>query len=348
MARTGIVKDKRYLDHQMGSYHPESPQRLEAIYAMLEQPDMAGKFYEVPVREARKEELLFVHSPHYVGQLEQTRGIPFTYLDPDTQTCAESYDAALLAAGGLCEAISLVAAGKLDNAFALVRPPGHHAERNRAMGFCLFNNIAVGAKFAQKALKLYRILIVDWDLHHGNGTQHTFDDDPSVLYFSTHQYPYYPGTGAMQESGRGTGEGFTVNVPLRVGCGDGEYIGILEKILKPIALDFNPDLILVSAGFDTYEGDPLGGMEVTLDGYAGMTHVILDIARACCGGKVVLTLEGGYNVEGERDSVKRVLKELAGLSGTDVRRLAAKADEVFLNEMIERVRKVHHRFWKDL
>jgi acetoin utilization deacetylase AcuC-like enzyme len=283
-----------------------------------------------------------------VERLESTAGVEYTYLDPDTQTCAASYEAAVLAAGGLCQAISMVVSGELDNAFALVRPPGHHAERSQARGFCLFNNIAVGARHAQEHLGLKKILIADWDLHHGNGTQHTFDSDPSVLYFSTHQYPYYPGTGAFDEAGRGEGKGFTVNVPLTIGYGDGEYLGIYEKILKPIALEFKPDMILVSAGFDIYIGDPLGGMNVTPKGFAGLTRTLMDMAEECCGGRLVLTLEGGYDINGERDSVKEVLKELAGVSRTAVAALLASGEEAAVNYVLDRARQTHHRHWKNL
>ncbi len=348
MAKTGIVKDKRYMNHQPSPYHPESPKRLEVAYAMLEEPDMAGRFLEVPVRRAEEEELLLIHSPEYVDLVASTEGKDFTSLDPDTATSAGSYEAALLAAGGLCQSISMVISGELDNAFALVRPPGHHAEQGRAMGFCLFNNVAIGAKYAQKFHDLKRVLVADWDLHHGNGTQHSFEQDPSILYFSTHQYPYYPGTGAFGQVGTGEGEGFTVNVPLSVNHGDGEYVGIFEKILKPIALEFNPELILVSAGFDIHEDDPLGGMLVTPDGFAGLIRSLMDMADACCGGRVVLTLEGGYDLEGLRNSVKAVLKELAGLSETRTEDIISRGNQERLDAVANEVIQVHGRYWKNL
>jgi acetoin utilization deacetylase AcuC-like enzyme len=346
MAKTGIVQDERYMNHQMGAYHPESPRRLEVIYAMLEDADMQGNYKDVPVRRAEREELLWIHSPDYVERLASTEGQEYTYLDPDTQTSPGSYEAALLAVGGLCEAISMVHSGELDNAFALVRPPGHHAERAQAMGFCLFNNVAVGARYAQEHLKLNRILVVDWDLHHGNGTQHSFEEDASILYFSTHQYPYYPGTGSLTEVGKGKGEGFTVNVPLSMGYGDGEYVGIFEKILRPVTLEFNPEMILVSAGFDIYMEDPLGGMNVTPDGFAGLTRSIMQMANECCGGRVVITLEGGYNLQGLRDSVKAVLWELAALTETNTTALLNKADQRALDYVTKQVIDVQRRYWK--
>jgi acetoin utilization deacetylase AcuC-like enzyme len=348
VTKTGIVKDKRYMDHWMGDQHPECPERLAVTYAMLEERDMVGQFKEVPVRKAAREDLLRIHSESYIQRIEATSGQEYTFLDADTQTCAASYEAAVLAAGGLCQAIDMVHSGELQNAFALVRPPGHHAERSHAKGFCLFNNVAIGARYAQEILHLHRVLIVDWDLHHGNGTQHSFEDDASILYFSTHQYPYYPGTGALGEVGSGKGTGYTVNVPLSVGFGDGEYAGIYQKILKPIALEFRPDLVLVSAGFDIYFGDPLGGMSVTPNGFAGLTRIILEIAEECCEGRVVLTLEGGYDLDGLRSSVHHVLKELAGFERTDVGALMALAEPGILDYVTDRVKQTHMPYWKSL
>ena len=348
MTGTGIVRDERFMEHQMGPYHPESPERLEVIYAMLDGADMRGHFQEVPVRRAEIEELLLIHSPEYVEELAATEGKEYTYLDPDTQTSSGSYEAALLAAGGMCEAISLVHSGELDNAFALVRPPGHHAEKARAMGFCLINNVAIGARYAQEHLKLQRVLVVDWDLHHGNGTQHSFENDPSILYFSAHQYPFYPGSGALNEAGIGKGEGFTVNVPLSGGYGDGEYVGIFERVLRPIAIEFNPEIILVSAGFDTHKEDPLGGMRVTPAGFAAMTRSIMRMGEECCKGNVVLTLEGGYDIQGQCDSVKAVLKELSGLSHADIVNVVAQADPRAIEAATKKAIEVQRRYWKSL
>jgi len=216
------------------------------------------------------------------------------------------------------------------------------------MGFCLFNNVAVGTRYAQEQHHLKRVFVVDWDLHHGNGTQRSFEEDPSVLYFSTHQYPYYPGSGAFKEVGRKKGEGFTVNVPLSVGHGDGEYVGIFKKILHPIALEFNPELILVSAGFDIYKDDPLGGMRVTPGGFAALTRCVMEIAQASCGGKVVMSLEGGYHLKGLRDSVRAVLNELAGLSETGPQNILSQADPKRMEYLERKVFEEHGRFWKNL
>ncbi|MBW1922769.1 MAG: histone deacetylase [Deltaproteobacteria bacterium] len=348
MRRTGIVRDVRFMDHLPGVGHPESPDRLRVIYDMLDGSDMAGAFHEIPTREATEEELLSFHTPRYLERVAATRGRDFVSLDPDTATSPGSYDAALLAAGGLCEAVSRVLEGELDNAFALVRPPGHHAERERAMGFCLFNNVVIAARYAQRSHGIERVLIIDWDLHHGNGTQHAFEDDSTVLYFSTHQFPYYPGTGSAAQTGVGDGLGFTVNIPLSVGHGDGEYMAIFEQVLAPIGRSFDPGLILVSAGFDIYEGDPLGGMRVTPEGFAGLTRSVMDLADASCGGKLVVTLEGGYHLSGLRESVKAVLRELSDQTQCDKQALLSGADPGLTGRVMEQARDSQAPFWRIL
>jgi acetoin utilization deacetylase AcuC-like enzyme len=347
MRKTGIVRDNRYLEHFMGAGHPECPERLGAIYRMLDS-EMRDVFVNVPAREALKEELLYVHTSRYIDEIASTDGLESTYLDPDTQTSPGSYKAALLAAGGLCEAVRMVNSGEIDNAFALVRPPGHHAERSRAMGFCLFNNVAVAAMYAKKVLGLERVLIVDWDVHHGNGTQHSFEGDDSILYFSSHQYPHYPGTGSYGEVGSGKGTGYTVNVPLSTGYGDGEFVSIYNSVLKPITLEFKPDLILVSAGFDIYINDPLSSMNVTPQGFAGLTRIMMDLADECCRGNLVITLEGGYNINGQRDSVKAVLEELADIRKTSIPDLIAKANKSIVDFALRPVFNAHRDFWKGL
>lgn len=346
--QTGIVKDDKYLNHSIEGDHPECPERLQVLYSMLEEPAMSGRFKEIPARSATPEELLLVHTPRYIKDLEATEGAAFTSLDSDTGTCALSHEAALLAAGGLCRAVASVCSGEVRNAFALIRPPGHHAEESCAKGFCLYNNIAIAAKFAQKQCGLERVLIVDWDLHHGNGTQHSFEGDPTVLYFSVHQRHTFPGTGKFREAGKGSGKGYTVNLPLRPGCGDGDYLLLFEKILKPIARKFEPQIILVSAGFDIHAADPMGAMAVSPQGFAGLTQSVMEIAESACDGKLVLSLEGGYDLPALRDSVKAVLLELAGITTTDPAAFLDAADRRKMDRVLRKAWRVHGRHWPSL
>jgi acetoin utilization deacetylase AcuC-like enzyme len=345
MAKTGIVRDNRYLEHDMGSYHVENPQRLVHIYKALD--EIETPLAEISPRAATREEITAVHDPAYVDRIAATAGQSAVHLDADTSTSARSYEVSLLAAGGLLAAIDAVM-GDLTNAFALVRPPGHHAERNRAMGFCIFNNIAIGTRYALSAHGLERVLIVDWDLHHGNGTQHTFYADPRVLYFSTHQYPYYPGSGHYTEIGEGEGKGYTVNCPLSTGYGDADYANILRHILRPIALAYQPQLILVSAGFDIYHQDPLGGMAVTEEGFARLTDIIMDVADSVCEGRLVVTLEGGYHLEGQARSVKEVVKRMAGdgMPDRDTWEEQEAKEYPHIQGIVTAVKESLHDFWQ--
>ncbi len=299
------------MEHDMGAFHVENPRRIEAIYKMVEK-EITFPFKNIEPRSATQEEIEMVHSPSYISLIKETSGKERVILDPDTSTSSRSYETALLAAGGLLKAADLIMEGKIQNGFALVRPPGHHAEASRAMGFCLFNNIAIGAEYLVKKYRLKRILIIDWDLHHGNGTQHSFYNRKDILYFSTHQFPHYPGTGNWNETGEGKGEGFTVNVPLFPGKTDQDYLYIFKKILSPIAAQYKPEFILVSAGFDIYRGDPLGGMIISEEGFAALTSEILSIAKDFSKNRLLFTLEGGYDILGLREGVKQVLLQCAG------------------------------------
>jgi len=345
--KTGIVKDGRYLQHTAGFSHPESAARLAAIYELLDNPDTSWKYSPIEPREASTDEIAYVHTPRYIDFVASTAGKSHVILDPDTMASADTYDVAKLAAGGLIAAIDSVIAGETDNAFAFVRPPGHHAGAGNSAGFCVFNNIAIGAMHARIRHGIKKVLIVDWDLHHGNGTQKTFYTDRQVLYFSAHQYPYYPGTGSWQEIGEGTGLGFTVNVPLNRGAGNGTYVSIFRRILEPIALAYQPELILLSAGFDTYFQDPLGGMRVTPEGFAAMARILLNIADACCGGKLVAVLEGGYHVAGLTSSVRATLREMWDETICPDKSLAemeADADEPN-KAVIEKVISLQRPYW---
>jgi len=310
--KTGIVLDPRFSDHFMGPGHMECPERLEAIAAVLdEEPKLP--LVRIPARPAAPEEIATIHAPEYIDFLSRTRGRSFVQLDPDTATSSLSYDAALLAAGGTIEAADYILAAPDRNAFALVRPPGHHAERAQAKGFCLFNNAAIAAAHLIGRRGLRRVLIADWDVHHGNGTQQAFYSRPDVLFFSTHRSPFYPGGGGWDEIGEGEGRGFTVNVPLSAGKTDGDYLFVYRHILGSIAAAFEPEFIIVSAGFDIFAGDPLGGMAVSLEGFAGLASELMALAAELCGGRLLLVLEGGYNLEGQAFAVRQVLGRMAGL-----------------------------------
>ena len=347
MSFVAIIKDDRYLEHNPGEGHPESPNRLRVIHDLIDKE--FGSLPLIPPRLATESELALVHDPVYIQAVAKTAGKHFSRLDPDTGLSARSYEIARLAAGGLLQAVDALVNPKSDirnskSIFAFVRPPGHHAEQTRGMGFCLFNNIAIAAKYAKEKYGLERILIVDWDLHHGNGTQHTFYRDPGVLFFSSHQYPYYPGTGGFEEVGNGDGEGFTVNAPFPAGFGDAEYIHVYSRILKPIGLEYRPDLILVSAGFDPFIQDPLGGMKVTGDGFGALAGIVLDISRKTCPGRILITLEGGYNPEGLRNGVRAVLLTLLGEQNPP----AVLTPSPSAEQVIERINKVHRKYWKSL
>jgi len=300
---TSIIYHPDYLLHETGN-HPERKERLLAIMHLIEETKI--DLHKIKPEPASIEEMQYVHDSEYINKVKEysEREMP---LDPDTVLCRESYHAALLAAGGM---ISAVDDGR---AFALVRPPGHHALSDRGMGFCLFNNIAIGARHAQRT-GYDRVLVVDWDVHHGNGTQHIFYDDPSVFYFSVHQYPHYPGTGSAGETGSGAGQGYTLNVPLPAGSGDAEYVNVFRNILIPAALEFDPDIVLVSAGFDAHIDDPLAGMAVTTAGFGRLASIVSSIADRCCDGRLAITLEGGYDLNALSHSVLAVLKVMAGES----------------------------------
>jgi len=306
MAKTGFVYHTDYLKHDMGAGHPESPERLRAIVARLDQGGVMPRLVRIDPVAAADEWITQVHKPSYVAALKQHA--PDTgrvMLDADTSMSPGSLPAAYLAAGGALAAADAIMAGRVDNAFCAVRPPGHHAEQDRAMGFCLFNNVAIAARYFQRRHGLARVLIVDWDVHHGNGTQHSFDDDSSVLFFSTHQYPHYPGTGRATERGCGKGEGATINVPMEVGEGDEAYLAVFQKVLVPAADDFKPDVVIISAGFDAHRDDPLASMGLTETGYAELTRVVARIARRHSKGRILSSLEGGYNLQALSASVEQ-------------------------------------------
>jgi len=313
MLQTGLVIDSRYRDHDTGYGHPERAARIATLEEGLADYRRPG-IRRLEPRLATTDELALVHRGDHLDRIAATAGCDGGAFDPDTPVSAHSYDTARLACGGLLALLDAIMAGEVDNGFALVRPPGHHAETDRAMGFCLFNNVAVGAEYLRQRHGLRRIAIMDWDVHHGNGSQHSFADDPGVLYVSTHQYPFYPGTGALHELGRGEGEGYSVNLPLPAGCGDAEYRGLFELIVEPICRQFEPDFVLISAGFDAHLRDPLGGMRLSTEGFGSLAHSLLRVAANHSDGRCAAVLEGGYDLDALGSSTLAVLDEMGGES----------------------------------
>ena len=296
---TGLVISRDYAAHLTGAGHPERPERVRVIEDRLRADGLLERARVIAPRAATDEEILRCHAADYLRIVTEDVADGRDRLSTgDTPLSARSLEIARLAAGGVIAAVDEVVAGRVRNAFAVVRPPGHHATPRKGMGFCLFDNVAIAARHAQAKHGLSRVLIADWDVHHGNGTQDIFYEDGSVLFFDTHQHPLYPGTGRADETGRGAGAGLTINCPFPAGAGRAEILGAFRDRLVPAADDFRPDLVLVSAGFDSRVGDPLGGFRLTDDDFAELTGIVRQIADRHCGGRVVSTLEGSYALEG--------------------------------------------------
>jgi acetoin utilization deacetylase AcuC-like enzyme len=341
--KAGLVYDPIYLEHDTGD-HVENSRRLVDAISYLKETGVKEKLTCLPPRLASLGELEMVHAPEYISYVKSKAEKGGGWLDPDTVMSPKSYEAALYAAGGVLAAVEAVMKGDVDNAFALVRPPGHHAIHDRAMGFCIFNNVAIAAKFALSKFNLNRVLIADFDVHHGNGTQDAFYADPKVLYFSTHQYPFYPGTGWMDETGTGEGEGATVNFPMAAGWGDEEYLRAFNEVLVPVARRFQPQLILISAGFDAHWADQLAMMKVTITGFAQMAMILKELAAELCQGRLVFTLEGGYNLRVVASSIKAVFDVLLGNSEIDdpLGKASAASKPGGFDEHIEAIKRIHH------
>jgi len=300
MKKTGFFYDERCLLHRTGVYHPEVPQRTKAVFGGIAADGLLPKLTKVQAGPAGLRWIEALHEPSYIRRFQAAcRAGDSEFDSPDNQMCAETYQAALVATGGVLEAARLMLAGDIDNAFCAVRPPGHHAERNRAMGFCYFNTVAVAARYLQQEGALARVGIVDFDVHHGNGTQHMFEDDPSVFYYSIHQHPSFafPGTGRDFEKGTGPGYGFTLNSPVLPGQGDDEYRRLLKKDLFPAFEEFRPEVIIVSAGFDAHADDDMSDIRLSTEGFTWIMEQIVEMAARYCQGRLISVLEGGYCLE---------------------------------------------------
>jgi acetoin utilization deacetylase AcuC-like enzyme len=336
MTRTGLVYHPIYLQHDTNG-HPERKERLVAIRDKIHSERLTVE--HITPQSASIEQVAEVHGRKYMDQVKAICDHGGGHLDMDTVLSRDSFGAAMMAAGGAISAVDAVNNG-IESAFALVRPPGHHAMPNRGMGFCIFNNIAIAAKHAQ-AKGLKKVLIVDWDVHHGNGTNAIFYSDKNALYFSTHQFPHYPGTGRANEIGENGAEGTKVNVPLPAGTGDEGYLMVFREILMPVAMEFKPDIVLVSAGQDAHKDDPLGGMRLTADGFGAMAGVVKEIANICCSGRLAAVLEGGYNLSAQAEAIVAELRAFQGhvpqINGIDPNpKIAQRIDEV---------KRIHSPYW---
>jgi acetoin utilization deacetylase AcuC-like enzyme len=341
MAKPLVVIDQGYLKHLPGESHPERPERIQALLNLAGALDKQ-MFELASPRAATRADVEYTHGADHVRLVESTSKLNRYALDGDTITCRDSFGVALLAVGGFLTLLDAIASKQSSSGFALVRPPGHHALRDRAMGFCLFNTMAVGAEYLKRVYGAKKILIMDWDVHHGNGTQAAFYDDPTVLFISTHQFPFYPGSGAVNEIGVGAGEGFTINVPLPAGCTDAEYLQVFQDIVVPAAEKFQPEWILVSAGFDPHRRDPLGGMNVTEEGFGAMARSLLALANRFADGRIAFLLEGGYDLAGLRDSVAAVLAAMQTQTPPPAGHLPLAESRI--EPIIRRILQVHEKY----
>ena len=341
MAKPLVVIDQGYLKHLPGESHPERPERIQALLNLAGALDKQ-MFELASPRAATRADVEYTHGADHVRLVESTSKLNRYALDGDTITCRDSFGVALLAVGGFLTLLDAIASKQSSSGFALVRPPGHHALRDRAMGFCLFNTMAVGAEYLKRVYGAKKILIMDWDVHHGNGTQAAFYDDPTVLFISTHQFPFYPGSGAVNEIGVGAGEGFTINVPLPAGCTDAEYLQVFQDIVVPAAEKFQPEWILVSAGFDPHRRDPLGGMNVTEEGFGAMARSLLGLADWFADGRIAFLLEGGYDLAGLRDSVAAVLAAMQTQTPPPAGHLPLAESRI--EPIIRRILQVHEKY----
>lgn len=353
MKKTAIFRHSLFSEHDPGFDHADSPARITTLYSALDQLPGSSVFVDPEFTAISEQILLLNHSRSLVDTVAATAGKTYSVLDGDTFTSKKSYEAACFGAGAAVKGIDLLMEGSIDNGMALVRPPGHHAEPDRAMGYCLFNNAALAVHQGIEQHGLKRVMVVDWDVHHGNGTQKSFLSRKDVLFVSIHQSPLYPGTGSFLETGVGEGEGYTINIPLPGGQGDVEYANIFNSLVVPIGLQYEPELIVVSAGFDGYHGDLISAMRLSHSGFGYMARSLIELAHTVCGGKILVCLEGGYNLVGLKSGVFTVLSELLGerLETVFPSHLDNEIYQQFRNERnphpaIERVREIAENYWK--
>ncbi|MBW1910296.1 MAG: histone deacetylase [Deltaproteobacteria bacterium] len=344
-----IIKDERFTQHLEHVPHLENARRVKAIQSVFDDPSLEGRWLNVAPRLASPEELALVHTADHIERIAQTAGKPLASFDLDTQATAKSYEVARLGVGAVFSLLDEILSGRGRRGFACIRPPGHHAEPDKAMGFCLFNNVALGARYLKENYSVGRVMIVDIDVHHGNGIQSALYNTDDALYVSLHQFPLYPGTGNFGEVGHGKGEGFTVNVPLAKGHGDRDFARIIYYLLNPLAQEYHPDIILVSCGFDLYQYDRLGGMNVTPEGYALTTFFLLDIAQKVCDGRIAFIMEGGYSLKGIRECGLRVMQELCEvptLTRDKIEKITRNSSKKL--SAVEKVIEIQKEYWKTL
>ncbi len=311
MSYTAYCFHPHYLHHKTGDSHPESPKRLEILDKYIRSNSNYSSLLYVQPRKAEPDILLYAHDPEYVQMIANAKPNGITCIDGyDTVISDETYDVSLWAIGGILEVCDYILAGEAANGFCAIRPPGHHAEIAQAMGFCIFNNVAIVARYLQYKYNIQKIAIIDWDAHHGNGTQHIFEADPSVFYISLHQFPFYPGTGSVDEIGIGPGYGYTMNIPMNPGSGDKAYKSAFTEIILPALEHFKPEFILISAGFDAHKSDPLSSLNLSSGAYYMFTRILMDVASRYANNRIIVVLEGGYEIHSMTESVDYVLKAL--------------------------------------
>lgn len=342
MKRLAIYTDNIFLDHSNGPQHPECPERLISINNTLDSSGLRKKLIYPDFKAATRDQITAVHSNEYFDLIKSTSENEFTQLDADTTACEVSFEAALKGSGALIHSLDSIIDDEIDTSFVMPRPPGHHAEKDKAMGFCLFNHAAVGAAHLINTHMLERVLILDWDVHHGNGTQHIFYDNEKVLYWSVHQFPFYPGTGSLKELGYDKGLGYTFNIPVPSMLADNDYLRIFEELLIPVVKQYKPEFMIISAGFDAYFIDPLGGMNISVEGFAKLTRMVLNLAEKYSDNKIAFLLEGGYNTAEMGNILRNVIEEILDINKSDT---TFDIGATNCDHTIEAVKETYSKYW---